>query len=106
MATVTVMPEPTEDEKWRKCPTRGCLASFDLNPHDFIVSGDGDWMHTIVCRKCLHVREKVPEGVLGELLVEQFAATAPHVTLRHVAHFLEVRRRWWAAKVAVEERFD
>jgi len=57
---------------WIQCPARGCHNNFDLDPAAFVIGGDGDWKHTIVCLKCFHVRERVPNDTLAELLAEQW----------------------------------
>ena len=107
MSTQTiVVPEEEEGKSWRRCPSRGCGASFDIRPDDFIISGDGNWSNTIVCKRCMHVREKVPDEVLAGLLAEKYGSLASHCTYDHCLHFIETRRRWWLAKTAVEERLD
>ncbi len=71
----------TGEVNWIQCPARGCHNNFDLDPTQFVVSGDGDWKHTITCLKCFHIRHRVPNDILAELLAEQWGLRKSQILL-------------------------
>lgn len=66
---------------WGSCPARGCHNHFDQTPNRFVISGDGEWKHTITCLECFHVRERVPIETLVELLADQWGLRISQVEL-------------------------
>lgn len=105
MNAVARSTEATKEVNWRKCPQHNCSADFDKDPDDFIISGDGDWIDTIVCKKCNHVRRKIPVEILAELLRDKWyhPDLTPHLTIDYIVEFLEVRKEWWSRRIRTEE---
>jgi hypothetical protein len=91
---------PREKEvNWDRCPNKHCGADFDIDPNEFVVSGDGDWSRTIVCLRCMHVRESVPVKVLAEMLSHKWGDKFPAITTTLAEKYIYQREAEWEKRV-------